>query len=104
MRSHPSYNDQYLETLAVAGEDGTVSKRFRDSDLKGRAFLKTGTLNGVSSLSGYVLLPAGDDLIFAIIINGTGLNAWKAHEFQETLLDSLVHLNGVNSTSAVNAY
>ena len=44
----------WLGSLAVAGEDGTLMERFRGTDLRGRVIAKTGFVNGVSCLSGYL--------------------------------------------------
>jgi len=60
----------WMASLAVAGEDGTLAERFRGSDLRGRVIAKTGFVNGVSCLSGY--LHAKDDnwYCFSILFNG----------------------------------
>ncbi len=59
----------FMDTLAVAGADGTLEGRFAKSTLKGRVLAKTGTVNGVSCLSGY--LHARDDqwYAFSILMN-----------------------------------
>lgn len=43
----------YMDSLSVAGEDGTLQDRFRGSTLQHRVLAKSGYINGVSSLSGY---------------------------------------------------
>jgi D-alanyl-D-alanine carboxypeptidase/D-alanyl-D-alanine-endopeptidase (penicillin-binding protein 4) len=60
----------WMASLAVAGEDGTLAERFHGSDLRGRVIAKTGFVNGVSCLSGY--LHAKDDnwYCFSILFNG----------------------------------
>ncbi|MDP9175959.1 MAG: D-alanyl-D-alanine carboxypeptidase/D-alanyl-D-alanine-endopeptidase [Planctomycetota bacterium] len=60
----------WMGSLAVAGEDGTLAERFRGMDLRGRVIAKTGFVNGVSCLSGY--LHAKDDAwyCFSIMFNG----------------------------------
>lgn len=59
----------FLESMAVAGVDGTMEERFRGTDLRGRVFAKSGFVNGVSCLSGY--LHAKDDgwYAFSILFN-----------------------------------
>jgi D-alanyl-D-alanine carboxypeptidase/D-alanyl-D-alanine-endopeptidase (penicillin-binding protein 4) len=60
----------WMASLAIAGEDGTLAERFHGSDLRGRVIAKTGFVNGVSCLSGY--LHAKDDnwYCFSILFNG----------------------------------
>lgn len=58
----------FMQTLAVGGIDGTIHSRFRGA-LSGLVRGKTGTLNGVSVLSGYVGAQPGV-LIFTIFVEG----------------------------------
>jgi D-alanyl-D-alanine carboxypeptidase/D-alanyl-D-alanine-endopeptidase (penicillin-binding protein 4) len=60
----------YLATLSVAGADGTLQDRFRDSDLRGRVIGKSGFVNGVSCLSGFLTGRDGRTYVFSILING----------------------------------
>jgi len=60
----------YLATLSVAGADGTLQDRFRDSDLRGRVIGKSGFVNGVSCLSGFLTGRDGRTYAFSILING----------------------------------
>jgi D-alanyl-D-alanine carboxypeptidase/D-alanyl-D-alanine-endopeptidase (penicillin-binding protein 4) len=66
----------FMDTLAVAGEDGTLEGRFARSTLKGRVLAKTGTVNGVSCLSGYLHAADGQWYAFSVLMNrvppGTG--------------------------------
>ena len=45
---------ELLGSLPVAGIDGTLGRRFKDTPVQGRARLKTGTLRNVVALAGYV--------------------------------------------------
>lgn len=58
--------------LAVPGEPGTLKDRFPDAPLHDAVRAKTGSLNGVTSLSGWLATTAGTPLDFAIIINVEG--------------------------------
>lgn len=46
---------EFIASLPIAGVDGTARRRFGDSPVRGQAHLKTGTLDGVRCLAGYVL-------------------------------------------------
>jgi len=85
----PSH-DAWMKCLSVAGEDGTLLDRFRGTDLRGRIIGKTGFVNGVSCLSGY--LHAKDDgwYCFSIMFNGIpeGTNS-GAKTLQERIVAAL---------------
>ena len=60
----------YLDSLPVAGGDGTLAERFRGSPGRGRIRAKTGTMEHVNALAGYLELPSGERLAFSIMGNG----------------------------------
>jgi D-alanyl-D-alanine carboxypeptidase/D-alanyl-D-alanine-endopeptidase (penicillin-binding protein 4) len=60
---------EFMASLAVAGIDGTIRNRFMGTDAVGLVRAKTGTLTGVSALSGYVG-DKDDVLIFSIFVEG----------------------------------
>ena len=47
--------EEFASSLAVAAMDGTVQRRFQNGSVAGQALLKTGTLEGVRALAGYVI-------------------------------------------------
>ncbi|MGD8305565.1 MAG: D-alanyl-D-alanine carboxypeptidase/D-alanyl-D-alanine-endopeptidase [Ignavibacteria bacterium] len=57
----------FYNSLSIAGIDGTLEDRFNNTNGKINFRGKTGTLKGVSSLSGYLTTKAGDDLIISMI-------------------------------------
>lgn len=56
-------------TLPVGGVDGTLKSRFRGTPLEGKVFAKTGSLNAVNALSGYLTSASGETLIFSSYAN-----------------------------------
>jgi serine-type D-Ala-D-Ala carboxypeptidase/endopeptidase (penicillin-binding protein 4) len=64
------WGEAWRATLPVAGVDGTLSGRFRNSPLKGKLWAKTGTLNETNALSGYLTAASGKTLAFSIMVNG----------------------------------
>jgi serine-type D-Ala-D-Ala carboxypeptidase/endopeptidase (penicillin-binding protein 4) len=80
--------------LSVAGVNGTLRSRLAHMGVRG----KTGTLDGVSSLSGYVINKSGHRLAFSILMNGPFLSLWKAHEAQDRIVTTLAQSSS-DSTS-----
>ena len=68
--SRQSWGAAWKETLPVAGVDGTLSGRFKNSPLKGHISAKTGTMNESSALSGYITTASGKTLAFSVMVNG----------------------------------
>ena len=66
---HSPVREEFASSLAVAALDGTVQKRFRDGTVAGQALLKTGSLEGVRALAGYVIDAEGRRYIVVAIIN-----------------------------------
>jgi D-alanyl-D-alanine carboxypeptidase/D-alanyl-D-alanine-endopeptidase (penicillin-binding protein 4) len=65
----PRVGPDLLQSLSVGGVDGTTRNRFRGSAAAERVRAKTGTLNGVSCLSGYVG-DQSDLVVFSIMVEG----------------------------------
>lgn len=62
--------ETFIEDLAVAGKEGTVDGRMRGTPAYGRCHVKTGTLTGVSNLSGYCFNESGRAMVFSVLMNG----------------------------------
>jgi D-alanyl-D-alanine carboxypeptidase/D-alanyl-D-alanine-endopeptidase (penicillin-binding protein 4) len=58
-----------VASLPIGGVDGTLAKRWHGRGAKGRVRAKTGTLDKVTTLAGYVGFDGGHQLAFAILIN-----------------------------------
>ncbi len=67
----------YRHSLPVAGEEGTVAGRMNGTAADGRCSTKTGTLIGVSALSGYCHAGHGR-VAFSILMNSVDVNAARA--------------------------
>jgi D-alanyl-D-alanine carboxypeptidase/D-alanyl-D-alanine-endopeptidase (penicillin-binding protein 4) len=87
----------FAGTLAVAGVDGTLDDRFRGTDLKARVFGKSGFVNGVSSLSGYLHAKDGQWYAFSILMNGIPAQSNSAIKFLQEKIVRAVD----SSTAAV---
>ncbi|MEM8985224.1 MAG: D-alanyl-D-alanine carboxypeptidase/D-alanyl-D-alanine-endopeptidase [Pseudomonadota bacterium] len=73
------WGEAYRASLPVGGASaGSLKYRFRGSALEGKIFAKTGTLNHVDALSGYMEARSGQMLIFSIIVNDRPLDSPSA--------------------------
>ena len=78
-------------TLARAGEqNSTLHHRMLEEAMAGRIQAKTGSINSVSTLAGYVLANSGKTYAFAILLNGGRVNEFSGHAYQDRLLRALV--------------
>ncbi len=66
---NPKIYRPLLESLPEAGMDGTLSRRMRNTLAHSNVRAKTGTVNGVSTLSGYLKARNGHILAFSILMN-----------------------------------
>jgi len=74
-------------SLPILGMDGTVKKRFKDNEIAGYAHLKTGSLEGVKSIAGYVKAHSGKQWVVVFLVNHP--NAASAQPAQDALIEWL---------------
>lgn len=67
--SRHRYASAFRDALPVAGVDGTLSRRLKGTAAANNLRAKTGSINGVSTLSGYVTSAGGERLAFSIMLN-----------------------------------
>jgi len=83
MYRNPAYATEFLTTLSVGGRDGTLKYRFREDGMEGRVRGKSGTLDGVRCLAGYVEATDGKTYAFSFLVNnieGASARAKTAHD------------------------
>ncbi len=83
----------FYESLPVLGIDGTLMNRGYNTDASRRVRAKTGTLSGVSSLSGYVETISGETLIFSILFQNFTAAPGRYRRLQDQICDVLVHFD-----------
>ncbi len=88
MRTHPSF-DAWYQALPVAGVDGTIRERMRGSLAAGNARAKTGTLDRVRALSGYVTTADGQILLFSMLANNHSVPTREIERVQDALVSAL---------------
>lgn len=69
---------EFVSSMPIVGIDGTMKKRLNASDATGRAHIKTGTLDGVKTASGYALDALGRRYAFTFLINHQKAQAGSA--------------------------
>jgi D-alanyl-D-alanine carboxypeptidase/D-alanyl-D-alanine-endopeptidase (penicillin-binding protein 4) len=76
--------EEFIQDLALAGQEGTVASRMEGTAAYGRCRTKTGTISGVSNLSGYCFNKSGKVIAFSILMAGVG-NLTLAHLNQDRI-------------------
>ncbi|HEX2678427.1 MAG TPA: D-alanyl-D-alanine carboxypeptidase/D-alanyl-D-alanine-endopeptidase [Polyangiales bacterium] len=90
MYANPSLRDDFVAHLAVGGVDGTLVRRFRTLPAPRIVRAKTGTLEDVIALSGYVLGPTpGRAIAFSYLANGVGGKHGEARELIDKIVETL---------------
>ncbi len=75
-----SWGAQYIQSLPVAGVDGTLSGRFKALPAAAILQAKTGSLDHVNALSGYLTTARGQRLVFSIFGNNNAIANKKASD------------------------
>lgn len=83
MRGAPA-GDEFIQALALTGQEGTVADRMEGTAAYGRCRTKTGTISGVSNLSGYCFNRNGKQMIFSILM-GSVRDLGLAHLEQDLM-------------------
>ncbi len=91
--AYSRYGQRWMNTLSIAGVDGTIKKRFRGTSVKKRAWMKTGTLKRVKNIGGYVKSRSGKLYTVVILVN-TNQGRWKAAKLQNDIMKWLVTYKG----------
>lgn len=86
MAELPDVGEAFDDSLPVAGRDGTLADRMDGTRAAGRCRAKTGTLRGVSALSGYCSTRSGNLVAFSFIENNTSEYSAKLVEDRMTAL------------------
>ena len=81
--------EDFYNSLSIAGVDGTLDNRMIGTPAENNFRGKTGTLNGVSSLSGYITTADGDDLIVCIIFEFEKGGSRKYRDIQDKIIEIL---------------
>jgi serine-type D-Ala-D-Ala carboxypeptidase/endopeptidase (penicillin-binding protein 4) len=84
------WGDLFRSTLPLAGEDGTLSDRMKNTPAAGRIFAKTGTIGHGNALSGYATTVRGARLVFSILGNNNNLHVPDANRVIDAICVAMV--------------
>ena len=84
------WGELYRTTLPIAGEDGTLSDRMKNTPAAARIFAKTGTIGHGNALSGYATTVHGERLLFSILGNDNNLHAQAANKTIDAICVAMV--------------
>ena len=80
-----SIKNNFINTLPRGGEEGTLKER----DLPSNAYMKTGSLSGVSTLSGYIINNSSEPIVFSILMNGFEGSSEPYNKLQDQIVRAL---------------
>lgn len=83
--------EAFLSSLAVAGGSGTLARRMRGTAAQGNCIGKTGTLSGVSALSGYCEVGPDRFVVFSILMKKVDIG--RAHMAQDRMAALIARYN-----------
>jgi len=80
------YMPEYLASMSLSGLDGTLRQRFANTGLVGKAHLKTGSLDHVTAIAGYLQSRSGRRFAVVAMQNFEDIHRGPGEEVQEALL------------------
>lgn len=91
--AYKGYSKRWMNTLSIAGTDGTIRRRFQNTSVKNRAWMKTGTLNNAKNIVGYVKSRSGKLYTVVILVNGKRAR-WHGAKLENDIIKWLVSYRG----------
>lgn len=90
MRTHAN-RDYFYDSLPIAGIDGTIKNRMVGTAAQNNVHAKTGYINRVRALSGYVTTKDGEELVFSLIVNNYLVPTSMANQIQDQICERLAN-------------
>jgi D-alanyl-D-alanine carboxypeptidase/D-alanyl-D-alanine-endopeptidase (penicillin-binding protein 4) len=75
-----------INSLAQPGKPGTLERRMRNSVAQNRVFAKTGSMNGISNIAGYVITEGGETFTFVLFFNNFSLPPTEINNLQDLII------------------
>ena len=83
---HSPFMPEFAASLPLSATDGTLRNRFRATGMQGRLRLKTGRIDDVSGLAGFVNAASGKTYVLAILVNHPGAHNGSGENIQAELI------------------
>lgn len=81
------YRPEFMSSMSISGVDGTTRRQYRNDPKAGRMHLKTGLLNQVSAISGYVRSRCDEDIMVVLMINHPEAHQGHGTRMQQLIVD-----------------
>ncbi len=95
------YGASFIHSLPVAGVDGSLDDRMKADYVRGKVLAKTGSISGVSTLSGYVVVPH-DTLVFSMMMQNFIGRSDSMRALQDSICSVLAQYSPYSRTFATN--
>ncbi len=93
MAKQSKFAQAWRDSLTIGGVDGTLANRFKGTLAQGNIRGKTGTIDQVSALSGYMTTAGGEQLVVSFVVNGVPLTKYRTGTIDDIVL-MLAKFNG----------
>jgi PBP4 family serine-type D-alanyl-D-alanine carboxypeptidase len=90
--NNKNIRNQFIETFPIGGVDGTLEERLENIDTTTTILAKTGSLAGVSCLSGYIISNTKNPLAFSILMNGFVNSSTLYRKLQDEIVYALTKI------------
>jgi len=89
----PVLKNMLFNSLPRSGISGSLKFRMNKNLLLGNVYAKTGSMRGISTLSGYLKTPSGKVFVFSILVNNLPGFIGPGRNLQDEILEDLIKLN-----------
>ena len=79
--------------MAQPGKPGTLQRRMKNSIAQNRVFAKTGSMNGVSNIVGYVVADSGETFAVTMFFNNFSIPQADINNLQDLIIMRLSSFN-----------
>ncbi|WP_175551025.1 D-alanyl-D-alanine carboxypeptidase/D-alanyl-D-alanine endopeptidase [Spirulina major] len=79
----------FIQSLPISGTSGTLRRRLTSATVRGQIAAKTGTMTGVSALSGYLRPSSPTPLVFSIVVNRTARSVQEQREAIDAMMEAI---------------